>query len=321
MSYGLLAFIVDRVDVGIFAVDKSMHIILWNRFMEIHSGRKAEQVLGKDLFECFPELPRRWLEKKIQSVFLLKNFAFASWEQRPYLFRFKHNRPITGGADFMHQNCTFLPVKNGGDAVDSVCVTLFDATDTCIYQKKLEQAMESFKDSANRDGLTGIFNRRCLEAELNREFERFKRYGNALSLIFLDLDHFKRVNDTHGHLAGDEVLRIVSQRVAENLRSVDIFGRYGGEEFAMILPETDMEGAQTTAQKLRRVLAENPVRFGAVTLSISASLGVACARADTPSYEALLQEADTALYRSKSNGRNCVTCFSAAGALAAEAQT
>jgi signal transduction histidine kinase len=137
----LLRFVVDRLEVGIFAVDAEMRIVLWNRFMAMHSGKPAEFVLGRNLFECFPELPRRWLEKKIRNVFVLKNYAFTSWEQRPYLFRFHHNRPITGGVDAMQQSCTFLPVKAAGDVVEHVCVNVFDYTDTALYQQQLMKAI------------------------------------------------------------------------------------------------------------------------------------------------------------------------------------
>lgn len=133
----LLHFVVDRLEVGIFAIDADMRIVLWNRFMAMHSGKSAAEVLGHNLFECFPELPRTWLEKKIRNVFVLKNYAFTSWEQRPYLFRFHHNRPITGGVDAMQQSCTFLPVKNQRDEIEHVCVNVFDYTDTALFQQQL----------------------------------------------------------------------------------------------------------------------------------------------------------------------------------------
>src|SRR5664279_332880 len=107
----LLGFIVERIEVGIFAVDRDYRVVLWNRFMATRSQRSAAEVIGRSLFESFPELPQKWLERKIDSVFVLKNYAFTSWEQRPFLFRFHHNRPITGGVDAMRQNCTFLPQK------------------------------------------------------------------------------------------------------------------------------------------------------------------------------------------------------------------
>ena len=141
----LLAFVVDRLEVGIFAVDAEMRVVLWNRFMSMYSGKPADEVMGRDLFESFPELPRTWLEKKIRNVFLLKNYAFTSWEQRPYLFRFHHNRPITGGVDAMQQSCTFLPVANATGQIEHVCVNVFDYTDTALYQRKLVHAIDALE--------------------------------------------------------------------------------------------------------------------------------------------------------------------------------
>lgn len=132
----MLNFIVDHVEVGLFAVDLDFRITLWNGFMAMHSGRSSEEVMGRHLFECFPELSSKWLERKIKNVFLLKHYAFTSWEQRPYLLRFPHNRSVTGGMEFMRQNCTFLPVKRG-DTVQHVCVALFDYTDTALFQRQL----------------------------------------------------------------------------------------------------------------------------------------------------------------------------------------
>lgn len=150
----LLDVIVERMEVGIFAVDAEMRVVLWNRFMAIHSGRRSEDVIGKNLFESFPELPEKWLDKKIKNVFILKNYAFTSWEQRPYLFRFNHNRPITGGVEAMQQNCTFLPVKNAQDEVEHVCITLFDFTDTAIFQQQLNRAIEELgKEKAEQQQL------------------------------------------------------------------------------------------------------------------------------------------------------------------------
>ena len=290
-------------------VNREMKITLWNNFMANHSGCGADTVIGKNLFDCFPELPKAWLSKKIQSVFILKNFAFTSWEQRPYLFRFPHNRPITGGVDFMYQNCTFMPVKNETGEVDSVCITLFDATDTGIYQTELINAMERLSESSNRDGLTGIYNRRYLEQRLATEFDRSKRYGGHFSFILFDLDHFKKVNDTYGHLAGDAVLCDVSQRVNSLLRNVDVLGRYGGEEFGIILPSTNLEGAIIVAERLKQIVAHAPVMYKETSIPITVSIGVTEFKTETPNYEHLIHCSDLALYSSKENGRNRVTCY------------
>ncbi len=102
--------VIERVSFGIFVLDREMRVLMWNRFMQDHSGVAAADVIGRNLFDSFPELPRAWLSRKIESVFQLGSFAFSSWEQRPYLFRFDHDRPITGGVDFMQQDCTFVPI-------------------------------------------------------------------------------------------------------------------------------------------------------------------------------------------------------------------
>ena len=305
----LLNFIVDRAHVGIFVVNRDREVLLWNQFMEIHSERKATSVVGKNLFDEFPELPRKWLERKIESVFILKNFSFTSWEQRPYLFKFAHNRPVTGGVDSMRQDCTLMPVKDADGEVQYVCFTLFDTTDTSIYQTQLKEAMVKLEAASNIDGLTQLFNRRFIEATLSREFSRARRYGHTVSLIMTDIDHFKSVNDNHGHLTGDEVLREVSQRLKSCLRDSDILGRYGGEEFMIVLPETGIEGAKTLAERLRVAIEKAPTVFNDKSLPITISLGITEISERANNYEAMIGEADKALYLSKAAGRNQVSVF------------
>lgn len=305
-------FIVKWVNVGIFVVNRNMEITLWNNFMANHSGLSADKVIGRNLFECFPELPQAWLSKKIQGVFLLKNLAFTSWEQRPYLFRFPHNRPITGEINHMYQDFTFMPVKDATGEVDSVYITLFDMTDTAILQTELKNAFDSLSEISNRDGLTCMYNRRYLEQRLSMEFDRCRRYTGEFSFIIFDLDHFKKVNDTYGHLAGDEVLCAVSKRIHSLLRTVDVLGRYGGEEFGIILPSTSLEGALVVAEKLRQAVAQEPVAFKDISIPVTTSIGVAEFKPDMPNYEHLIHCADLALYFGKENGRNRVTSYTPA---------
>jgi PAS domain-containing protein len=108
--------IVDDMNVGVFAVDAEANVIAWNRFMELHSGRSAAEIVGQNLFACFPELPRAWLEGKLSRVRVIGNSSFVSWRQRPYLFAFPHNRPVTGGVTHMQQDCTFFPVRDEAGA-------------------------------------------------------------------------------------------------------------------------------------------------------------------------------------------------------------
>jgi two-component system NtrC family sensor kinase len=130
----------DRLNAGVFSVNTELAVVHWNRFMASNSGLAAEQVIGRDLFACFPDLPQAWLRWKLRSVFLLGTFAFSSWKQRPYVFKFPHNRPLTGGIDFMYQDLSFLPVGSGDGMIDSVCVLVTDATDAALSQLALHDA-------------------------------------------------------------------------------------------------------------------------------------------------------------------------------------
>ncbi len=308
-SFNLAETIVKWLDVGIFVLDKNFEVQLWNNFMAHHSCRKSEEIVGKNLFEAFPELPKPWFTKKVNTVFLLNNFSFISWENRPYLFRFAHNRPITGGAEHMYQNCMLLPLKAEHGKPEAVCVMVFDATDTAIAQSLLQEALEAISEISNRDGLTEIYNRRYLENRLSSEFDRTRRYGGTFSMILFDLDFFKKVNDTYGHLAGDQVLIEVAARVKEKLRTSDVLGRYGGEEFILILPETNQEGARVFAERVREAIALEPVIYENITIPVTVSMGVAEYQAGMASYSSMTHQSDLALYASKAAGRNHVTCY------------
>jgi len=306
-----LGTVVDRINIGIFIINTRMEIVLWNHFMEVNSGKTADEVVGRNIFECFPELPRNVVENKIKGVFILKNFAFSSWEQRPYLFKFRHNRPVTGGVEHMYQDYTFIPIKNEDGEVEHACVTLVDVTDTAIYQKMLKEALESLAEASHRDGLTGIYNRHHLEESFAREFSRARRYGGTMSLVMLDIDLFKSINDTFGHLAGDEVLRSTSKQLGALLRQTDILGRYGGEEFALLLPETNLNGAQILAERILQQVAETTVPYNDITIQVTISAGIAQYHEGMLRHEDLIKAADDALYQAKENGRNCICCAQA----------
>jgi two-component system cell cycle response regulator len=160
---------------------------------------------------------------------------------------------------------------------------------------------------AHTDPLTQVLNRRALTVRLASEMERARRYDSILTLLMVDLDHFKKVNDTMGHLVGDDVLREVAQLLADSIRSVDLVARYGGEEFVVVLPETRLDGAVTFAQRLRERIETTPFVSAVGGLRLTASIGVATYPGpDTHSVDDLFAHADEALYRAKAEGRNRV---------------
>ncbi len=157
------------------------------------------------------------------------------------------------------------------------------------------------------DALTGLYNRRHFDNTVEREFMRSKRYGGDLSLAIIDIDFFKKVNDTYGHLCGDYVLKEVAYLIMDNFRKTDFVFRYGGEEFVVILTETDIKSSQIPLERLRKKIEEYPFVFNGKPLNVTISTGVSSNNAED--METFLDNADKALYRAKQAGRNRIEIF------------
>jgi two-component system, cell cycle response regulator len=156
------------------------------------------------------------------------------------------------------------------------------------------------------DGLTQIHNRRYFDEQIDRELSRSRRYDRVLSLVLLDIDHFKQINDQHGHLAGDYVLKHLASAVRTRIRREDVFARYGGEEFAVILPEIDLKGARLFAEKVRHVVSKQHFTFDNQLIPVTVSAGVATLKPSHREASDLVRVADEKLYEAKTNGRNRV---------------
>lgn len=163
-------------------------------------------------------------------------------------------------------------------------------------------------EAGTRDALTGVFNRRYLDQQLDTDFRLARRHKQPLSVLVIDVDHFKQINDQHGHLAGDAVLRTLGEVLGSRLRGEDILGRFGGEEFVVIMRQTDLKGAAQAAESVRRIVEETTFGYQALTIPVTVSIGVAALDPMAPHEDvgALLQAADRALYQAKQSGRNQV---------------
>ncbi len=176
-------------------------------------------------------------------------------------------------------------------------------------QSQLLAAQEALREQATHDHLTGVWNRAGILDILQRECSRSARTGSPLSVVMADLDHFKRINDTLGHMVGDEVLRCVAKRMLASVRSYDSIGRYGGEEFVIVLPDIDATSSHQQAERIRQEISHTPIEIPGNHLTVTLSLGVASSGGGRhDDFQSLLRAADAALYRAKAAGRN-QTCL------------
>ncbi|MGH8222109.1 MAG: GGDEF domain-containing protein [Woeseiaceae bacterium] len=162
------------------------------------------------------------------------------------------------------------------------------------------------RNQAAQDPLTGLYNRRHVFGVVNDELKRYQRYGEPFSLILIDADHFKRINDRHGHCAGDSGLRLIAKVCRNTVRETDVLGRFGGEEFIIVLPHTKVSEAQVVAQRICETMRRTGLNLRGGTVAITLSLGVAEVGPNVESFDELLKAADRALYKAKRDGRDRV---------------
>lgn len=188
----------------------------------------------------------------------------------------------------------------------ALCVLLLNSMGFVLMQ--MERAISEQQNIATHDGLTGLYNRHALMDALPRYHAQAVRAGTSLALLMIDIDHFKRVNDQYGHLSGDEVLRAVAHRIGERLRLADLLARFGGEEFLVLLPNTDRDGAAVVAENIRLAVESAPfeVRGQAIAVTVSIGVHAEVPRQDATAADAFIAASDQALYAAKRQGRNRV---------------
>lgn len=297
--------IFDTINLGLVVLDHEFTVTSWNRWMELHSGFLAENVVGHPVYDLYPALCDGSFNRIVKSVLTFGNYASYSQKLHKYLFPMKNPHGSSALFPQMQQNCTLGPLRDENKEITGVYISVQDVTDFVMYEYKLMQM-------AKTDGLTGIYNRRYLDSRLTEEIERSRRHGNPLSVMMLDIDHFKVINDTHGHLCGDYVLRKISERLQTIVRTSDILGRYGGEEFCCVLPESSFEQAVVLAERCCRQVSDSELSCTTDHQTrVTVSIGVTALYRDD-SLDSLIKRADDALYQAKRNGRNRVCSCPAA---------
>ncbi len=304
---GLLQPLLAQLNCGVVVLDAHYRLVFINQFIARRANVMLADVQGQSLFDVFADLPQAWLQRKLDSVRQLQVPAFSNWEQRQYIFKLPHLRPLSTGSQYMAQNCSIMPLAASGSNEGYICILIEDATDAFVYQQQLHSSMQQLEQANRTDGLTGIFNRHYWQQQLQLELQRATRYQHPVSLLLFDLDKFKQLNDTYGHQGGDVVLTSVSQQISALLRDTDVFGRYGGEEFGVVLPETPLSGAIKVANRICQAIAAGPVSYNQQQIPVTLSIGVA--GFVNQSADELIQHADIALYNAKRQGRNCVRAY------------
>lgn len=308
-DFHLTAQVIDNIDAGVVMLDRDYRVMTWNTFMQAYSGISADQIMGLNLFEVVPDLPETWLKGKIESAFKLGTRSFSGWEDRPYIFNFNNFSPVTGGLATMFQNMTLTPLKALDGEYRHICLTVTDVSDIAKSKTHLRESNAQLTHLSITDKLTQLYNRGHWESCLSAEFDNCRHVQSPSTLVMFDIDHFKKVNDTYGHIAGDAVIKSICSLLKKAKRQTDIAGRYGGEEFGVILPGTSAELAQYFTERLRKRVAASEVKIDIRAIQVTVSLGICEWAPWMTSYEQWLECADSALYDSKKHGRNQCTVY------------
>ncbi len=302
--------IMDTMDSGLVVVDLDFNVVAWNTFMQSYSGIRADAIMGNNLFDLCVDLPKEWLTTKLRTCSKLNTKGFSCWEDRPYVFKFKNYSPVTHGMEIMYQNLVITPLRSLTGQVTHLSLIIQDVSDIAKNKIELHASNQKLSRLSQTDGLTKLLNRASWEEQLKQHFHYCGLHKRTDTLVMLDIDHFKKVNDSYGHPTGDEVIREAARTISQTARESDLVGRYGGEEFAVILPNTTHDQAMFFAERLRRRIEKLTVNYESHSVNFTISLGVCEFSAEFTTHIQWLEAVDNALYQSKQNGRNRATVYS-----------
>jgi diguanylate cyclase (GGDEF)-like protein/PAS domain S-box-containing protein len=297
--------IMEGIADGVVVIDVDHTIIRANSSGAASLGFKKAEMTGR---KCYEVIHRRQTPCEGPYIVCPLPHILGQEDNNVKLLHTHYD----GNGNERHVEITASPVKNARGRTIAMVETYRDimekySDDELVkLVKRLNEAQTHLKHMAITDDLTGLRNRRYIIERLEEEFQRARRSGDHLSLIMLDIDHFKQINDAHGHLFGDVVLRVIAARIKLSLRIHDIVGRVGGEEFLVICPESALDDTVTVAERIRKIINEELIGDGIKELRVALSAGVTELSENDMSFENLFSRADLALYKAKEKGRNRV---------------
>jgi diguanylate cyclase (GGDEF)-like protein/PAS domain S-box-containing protein len=295
-SSEILRGIVDQVNDGVYVLDRDRRIVYWNAGAERISGYPAEEVVGKHCYDNIlihvDESARPLCDTACPVVEAMKTDRVC--EADLYLHhRDGHRVPI---------HVRVSPLKSAAGEIVGGIEVFRDNTSEAASREKIEE----LERLSLLDELTGLGNRRHGEVHLAARMAEYERYGWPFGLLYFDIDHFKKVNDTYGHESGDRVLKMVAATTENSIRSLDIVSRWGGEEFTAIIENVDEETLGGIADKLRGLVEQSNIVHNKEVIRVTVSVGGTMVKPDD-SAQSLVGRADRLMYESKENGRNMVT--------------
>ncbi len=310
--------ILDHLSVGTVVLNPRLEVVFWNRWMSEHSGISIEEARGQVIHVLFQDLIKKDFVKKAREVFRLGKPVFFTNKVHQTMFPFYAGRSyLEKKLKPMQQTVILSPVKDNDGRVKQVLLTVFDITDWIDYRDRLLRSKNELEKLSHTDELTQLPNRRSLMEKISHELFHHNRRKRPMAVAVLDLDKFKAVNDRWGHQTGDQALYEVARVISESCRNYDIIGRYGGEEFVLILPDSNRDQALATCERIRQRVEQTEFCRMEQRMRLTISIGLACKKEEEKAeVEELFQRADKDLYRAEENGRNRVeadcpwSCFS-----------
>jgi len=325
--------ILDHSPIGHFVVRSDFVVIFWNRCLEAWTGLPRERIIGDSIINHFPHLGTSKYASRIRSMFDGGPPTIFSSQLHRHLIpaplpggKFRVQYTVVTGmpapdGEGVHALFSIQDVTSLSEAIENHNTALKRALEAMEERKIVEEELvryslelkrlnEILKERSIRDGLTGLYNHRYFYQTLRRDFLLALRHDTDLACLLLDLDYFKNVNDLHGHPFGDTVLKGAAELIQGSVRETDVVSRYGGEEFAVLLPSTDLDGAMQAAEQIRFRIETHVFHLGSRSARVTVSIGVASLQSHNPGLpQELIAFADKALYRAKDGGRNRIVGY------------